>query len=56
MNETPLRILWFLLVGWWAAGLWLCVCLLLCCTLVGIPVAYVMARYTKGIALGPSFE
>lgn len=53
MNTAPLRILWFLVVGWWLAPVWLLCALLMCCTVVGIPVGYAMATYTKGLAFGP---
>jgi len=56
MNATPLRILWFLLVGWWAAGLWLLLAVLVSLPVVTAPVGYAMAKQAKGFAFGPSFE
>jgi len=53
--EYSLRFLWFIVVGWWLAGLWLCAALLACLTVVGMPVAYGMMDYLGGIAFGPDF-
>lgn len=40
MSDQPalfVRALWFLLVGWWATGIWLSVAWLLNITIIGIP-------------------
>ncbi|WP_135303473.1 YccF domain-containing protein [Haloarcula amylovorans] len=40
MSDQPslfVRALWFLLVGWWATGIWLSVAWLLNVTIIGIP-------------------
>ncbi|MBX0295921.1 YccF domain-containing protein [Haloarcula nitratireducens] len=40
MSDQPslfVRALWFLLVGWWATGIWLSVAWLLTVTIIGIP-------------------
>jgi hypothetical protein len=36
------RMVWFLLVGWWLGALWLCIGLALMCTLIGIPIGLIM--------------
>ncbi|WP_424001629.1 YccF domain-containing protein [Haloarcula salina] len=45
MSDQPslfVRAAWFLLVGWWATGLWLSVAWLLNVTIVGIPLGIKM--------------
>ncbi len=36
------RALWFVFVGWWATSIWLSVAYLLCCTIIGMPVGFLM--------------
>ncbi len=33
----PIRGLWFLLIGWWASGLWMMIAWLISLTLIGLP-------------------
>jgi uncharacterized membrane protein YccF (DUF307 family) len=37
--SIPVRALWFLLVGWWASGVWTGLAYALTLTIVGIPLA-----------------
>ena len=46
----PLRGLWFVLVGWWASGLWMGAAWLIQLTVIGIPVALLMFNRTPFIA------
>ena len=46
----PLRGLWFLLVGWWASGVWMGVAWLIQLTVIGLPVALLMFNRTPFIA------
>jgi uncharacterized membrane protein YccF (DUF307 family) len=43
-DQRPLllRALWFVLVGWWAAGFWMTAAYLLCLTIVLLPVGVMM--------------
>ncbi|MFC7018450.1 MULTISPECIES: YccF domain-containing protein [Haloarcula] len=38
-HSLPVRAVWFLLVGWWASGVWLGVAYGLSLTVVGLPLA-----------------
>lgn len=38
-QSLPLRAVWFVLVGWWASGVWTGVAYSLTLTIVGIPLA-----------------
>ena len=38
-RSLPVRAVWFLLVGWWASGVWMAVAYALTLSIVGIPVA-----------------
>lgn len=40
-----LRAVWFLLVGWWAVGIWLSVAWLLTITIIGIPLGIKMINW-----------
>jgi uncharacterized membrane protein YccF (DUF307 family) len=45
MSDQPslvVRAVWFLLVGWWATGIWLSVAWLLNVTIIGIPLGIMM--------------
>lgn len=44
-----LRILYFLLVGWWLAGVWLALAYLLQLTIVGIPLALLLLNRIGGV-------
>jgi uncharacterized membrane protein YccF (DUF307 family) len=46
----PLRGLWFLLVGWWASGVWMGLAWLVQVTVIGIPLALLMFNRTPFIA------
>ncbi len=37
-----LRAVWFVLVGWWAALIWMIFAYLLCLTIIGIPIGIMM--------------
>lgn len=40
--RSPMRVLYFLLIGWWASLLWLIASYLMVLTIVGIPLSYRM--------------
>jgi uncharacterized membrane protein YccF (DUF307 family) len=47
VHETPqynflLRALWYLLVGWWLAGVWIEVAYVLCLSFIGLPIGFWM--------------
>ena len=47
VTEVPqynilLRALYFLVVGWWASGVWIETAYALCCTVIGLPVGFWM--------------
>ena len=46
----PIRGLWFLLIGWWASGLWMMVAWLISLTLIGLPLALLMFNRTPFVA------
>lgn len=50
VTTTPapflVRLLYFILIGWWATALWWTLALALMCTLIGIPLALRMLRAT----------
>lgn len=46
----PIRGIWFLLVGWWASGVWMAIAWLISLTVVGLPVAVLMFNRTPFIA------
>ncbi len=46
----PIRGLWFVLVGWWASGIWMGLAWLIQLTVIGIPVALLMFNRTPFIA------
>jgi len=43
-QQRPLwiRAIWFVLIGWWAAGIWMFVAYLISLTIIGIPVGIMM--------------
>ena len=45
-----IRGLWFLLIGWWASGLWMMIAWLISLTLIGLPVALLMFNRTPFVA------
>ncbi len=45
-----LRGIWFLLIGWWASGLWMVLSWLISVTVVGLPLALLMFNRTPFIA------
>jgi uncharacterized membrane protein YccF (DUF307 family) len=46
----PLRGLWFVLVGWWASGLWMALAWLISLTVLGLPIAMLMFNRTPFVA------
>jgi uncharacterized membrane protein YccF (DUF307 family) len=46
----PLRGIWFLLVGWWASGIWMAVAWLVSLTVIGLPLALLMFNRTPFVA------
>jgi uncharacterized membrane protein YccF (DUF307 family) len=46
----PIRGVWFLLVGWWASGIWMAIAWLIQLTVIGIPIALLMFNRTPFIA------
>ena len=50
MASAVVRWIWFLLIGWWAALIWLGIALILMLTVIGFPVGIVMLYKTWKIA------
>ena len=51
-DDTPslaVRAVWFVLVGWWATGIWLGIAWLLNVTIVGIPLGIKMINATPRV-------
>ena len=46
----PVRGLWFVLIGWWASGLWMVIAWLISITLIGLPLALLMFNRTPFVA------
>lgn len=46
----PLRGLWFLIVGWWASGVWMALAWLISITVIGLPLALLMFNRTPFVA------
>jgi uncharacterized membrane protein YccF (DUF307 family) len=44
-----LRVLYFVLVGWWFSALWLTVAWALSASIIGIPIAFWMINRTPGV-------
>jgi uncharacterized membrane protein YccF (DUF307 family) len=44
-----LRAIWFVLVGWWAALIWMIVAYLISLTIIGIPVGIMMLNRLPGV-------
>jgi uncharacterized membrane protein YccF (DUF307 family) len=50
MASPIVRVLWFLLIGWWAALIWLAFAVVLMLTVIGFPVGIVMLYKTWKVA------
>ena len=46
----PIRGLWFVLIGWWASGLWMVIAWIISITLIGLPLALLMLNRTPFVA------
>ena len=47
-----IRIVWFILIGWWLSIVWFILCLLLCITIIFLPIgAYAMTKTWKVMTL-----
>lgn len=46
----PIRGIWFLLIGWWASGIWMTIAWLVQLTIIGIPIALIMFNRTPFVA------
>ncbi len=46
----PIRGLWFVLVGWWASGLWMAAAWVIQLTVIGLPIAVLMFNRTPFVA------
>ena len=47
-----IRIVWFILIGWWLSIVWFILCLLLCIALIFLPIgAYAMTKTWKVMTL-----
>jgi uncharacterized membrane protein YccF (DUF307 family) len=46
----PIRGIWFVLVGWWASGLWMGLAWLIQLTIIGLPIALSMFNRTPFVA------
>lgn len=45
VQQSPnilIRILWFLLLGWWLSGMWTAIAWLLCISIIGLPIGIMM--------------
>ncbi|MCL4507777.1 MAG: YccF domain-containing protein [Chloroflexi bacterium] len=47
VHDTPqhnilVRVLWYVLVGWWLAGVWIELAYVLCLSVIGLPVGFWM--------------
>ncbi|MDP2666217.1 MAG: SHOCT domain-containing protein [Candidatus Diapherotrites archaeon] len=50
MASTVVRVIWFILIGWWVALLWVILALIACLTIIGLPVGLWMFGKTWKIA------
>jgi uncharacterized membrane protein YccF (DUF307 family) len=46
----PIRGIWFVLVGWWASGLWMGLAWLIQLTVIGLPISLLMFNRTPFVA------
>lgn len=46
----PMRGIWFLIVGWWASGIWMVLAWLISLTVISLPLAILMFNRTPFIA------
>ncbi len=46
----PIRGIWFVLVGWWASGIWMGLAWLIQLTVIGLPISLLMFNRTPFIA------
>lgn len=45
VNQSPnilIRIVWFVLLGWWLSGVWTVVAWVLCVSVIGLPLGIIM--------------
>lgn len=45
VKQSPnllIRIIWFLLLGWWLSGIWTVIAWVLCVTIIGLPLGIIM--------------
>jgi len=48
-HNSLLRALWFIFVGWWLAGIALTVGYLLCMTIIGLPLGFVLFDWVPAL-------
>lgn len=48
--STPVRTIYFVLVGWWATALWIVVAYVLFVSIIGIPIGVIMLNAVPSIA------
>jgi len=47
-----MNTIYFILIGWWIALLWVVLALLVCCTIIGVPAGMAMLHKTPELAFG----